>query len=224
MYYIIYEQTVDPLELRIDKGYQVLLKPFIADSTGIVSKTSYTAVYDESQHLALAQISNESTRDQHSQEDDTKLHIHQQHQRLLCNHYRLRTGHEKNLPVRNGLIKSLDAQQQNPSRQGRFMVVYQQPLDEIAKPLECQEVPILVGLAEDEEPVAGVLYGVDVVRDMLDAAVYQDGTSLVWLSSWPTIEAATRYTDCIDRREGDEVHLIEVLRDHGMHDQGENSA
>lgn len=131
-----------------------------------------------------------------------------------------------------------------PKKRARFLVVYEQPLSDTSKPQLYQDIPVLLGPAEDA--VAAPAPGDDddgddgdeddndddndndhsssslsssssclhVLKCLIDSAVYQNDRSLLWLSAWPTREAAVRYVQSIDRTVEDRVDLVRISRDY----------
>ncbi|KAF2211938.1 hypothetical protein CERZMDRAFT_90801 [Cercospora zeae-maydis SCOH1-5] len=98
--------------------------------------------------------------------------------------------------------------------EGQFLVIYEQALSDRTSPMRHQDLPILLGPVEDGHgDVHASGSCIAVLKGLVDSAVYQRERNLLWLSAWPTQDAAVAYVHSIDRVEGDSVGLMRVLRD-----------
>ncbi|KAI9842338.1 MAG: hypothetical protein M1837_007330 [Sclerophora amabilis] len=97
-------------------------------------------------------------------------------------------------------------------KQGKIIVLYQRPVTENTKPLS-RDVTDLIDPATTSRS--------DVSASLVDTTVYQGEHHVVWISSWPTKAAAIELEKSVSRTEGDNSHLVRIVRDYGKNDRKE---
>ena len=219
MFYAAFEQTISNDRSSSPDLYNTkLIKPFLTNNnhnnnSASISDVPYLCPYDDTQHLSLAKLSDEDAVQHWDLQDD---HLHTQDEELvLDSNCRLRLGPLVPLHKDNIDICPTTA----TTKRGRFLVIYEQPLSDTSKPQRDQDIPVLLGPAEDEGGEIGSC--IDVLKCLVDSAVYQNDRSLVWLSAWPSRADAVRYVGSIDRTLEDNVNLVRISRDYGICDSKE---
>ncbi|KAI5361696.1 hypothetical protein Slin15195_G128150 [Septoria linicola] len=216
MFYATFEQTIPADKFSLAAAYYTTLKPILTESPGALFHAPYSCPYDATQYLALAKFSNETAvqawRTQHDH-----ARIQEKSREQVFNDYRVRVG-----PLEPLSKDKTECSHTTTANRGRFLVIYEQPLSDMSRPLEHQDIPILLGPSEDEDD-EGEEPGscIDVLKGLVDSAVYQNDTSLIWLSAWPTRDDAVRYVSSIDRTQEDNVNLVRVSREYSMSDREE---
>ncbi|KAM3417765.1 hypothetical protein BST61_g5994 [Cercospora zeina] len=169
----------------------------------------YTCPWDPTRRLCFAKLASDAAVEQWRRRD-----VRSQTQPRPGESHRLRLGSPVSPP------HDMEQHDDDPSpiarSEGPFLVLYEQALSDRTTPVRHQDIPVLLGPVADEGGEGGTPTSsscIEVLKGLVDSAVYQRERNLLWLSTWPTQDAALAYVDSIDRVEGDSVGLMRVLRD-----------
>lgn len=214
MFYAILEQTISADRLgstnNIDatdesRAEQSLTPTTSSFRTSEATPLHYKCPWDPTRQLCFAKLSSEDDVEQWRLRD-----LRTQTRQKPGESHRLRLGSPVPRP------HDIDKHDIPPltRSEGRYLVIYEQALSDRTTPMRYQDIPILLGPVEDGEADSHTSGScIQVLKGLVDSAVYQSERNLLWLSAWPTQDAAVAYVDSIDRVEGDSVGLMKVLRD-----------
>ena len=209
MFFIVFESTTPISKEAIAGEYYLQMQTLLQTQPGFISEVPFASPIHPDQTVLVAKWT-----------DETGVHIwRKQHDHLRIQYkarqgifetYRLRVGPDSSSSSEGGEQEEGEAQNQTKHK-GRFVVLYEGPTS-----TSTANVTDLLDTAKGSVD--------DVAAELVDASVYQGEKSMLWISSWPTKEAAAGFENAICRTEGDAVHVFSVKRDYGGTDRSEAPA
>ncbi|KAL8993200.1 MAG: hypothetical protein Q9169_006523 [Polycauliona sp. 2 TL-2023] len=212
MFIISFESSTPSSRLSIQSEYYTQMQSLLRTQPGFISETPFASPHHPDRAILIAKWENEAG-----------VHIwRKQFQHLQIQYkarhgvfagYRLRVGPElSSSSIVSGAEDAVDeaeGEEEVTKHEGRYMVVY-------------EGLVSMTGTADVTDLVdSGKGNVADVVKEMVDAAVYQGEKSVLWISSWRTENAAVAFQEAVTRVEGDSVIVFRVKRDYGGMDRSE---
>lgn len=208
MFIIIFESTTPASRTAIQGQYYLQLETLLQTQPGFISEVPFASPHREDQAVLIAKWT-----------DEAGVHVWRtQHQHLMIQYkarhgifdaYRLRVGPEVSASDED---EEGDDTKQVTKHRGHFVVLHEAPIAE-------GTTTVSGDMSELVDPAKGA--AVDVLADLVDAAVYRGDKSVLWISGWATRAAATRFEEAIRRVEGASVSVVRVVRDYGKDDRSE---
>ncbi|KAL9125668.1 MAG: hypothetical protein Q9217_005163 [Psora testacea] len=213
MYFVIFESWTPSSKKAISFQYYTKLETLLQQTQkpGFISETPYASPHREDQGVLIARFADEASVNKWRLQHD-HLKIEKNARESIFDEYRLRIGPEVSSSEEKG-CEDDEGGLKGTEKEGKFVVLYKRPKTAGIK----ESTDNVIGFIDS----AKVSPSFDASAHLIHSTNYVGEKSAVWISGWPTEAAATEFRKSLARTQGDDVHLVRVVRDYGKHDRKE---